>query len=638
LLIRDASPWHGCVRAAMVMLGALLLRVLLVPWSGARTSFLPLAIAILLTRLLCGARTAMAAAALAILAECWFVGSLAGGAVRWADLASFAGIAGIMLLIGTALARSQRQAEDNRALASVREGEANRLAEELDLLIDGASGHAIYMLDPSGRVTIWNIGAERLNGWPEHEAVGLHVESFYPADARAQGKPRADLDRAARDGHFAEEAWRVRRDGSEFLAYAATTALRDDSGLLRGFAKIVSDITQRRATENQLRARETQLSSILSTVPDAMVVIDDGGTIVSFSAAAERLFGYREEDVVGRDVGMLMLEPDRGRHDSYISRYLATGERRIIGTGRVVFAARKDGSSFPVELSIGEALTSDQRLFTGFIRDLTERRRTEAQLEALQSELIHVARLSAMGTMASTLAHELNQPLTAIANYVEAVGDQLVAPDRADFPMLREALQDTAQQALRAGAIVRRLREFVARGEVERTVEALPTLINEASMLGLMGAREAGITAHFDLDPYASPVLVDRVQIQQVLINLIRNACQALSESDQKTLSVISRPDGQGFARITIADTGPGVAPDVAGRLFSAFVTTKADGMGLGLSICRTIVEANGGKIWMAPGEGGGAQFHFTLPLARAQAPDDDLAEEAGHDPAADAS
>jgi two-component system sensor kinase FixL len=361
------------------------------------------------------------------------------------------------------------------------------------------------------------------------------------------------------------------------------------------------------------------LRSILSTVPDAMVVIDSRGTILSFSAAAERLFGYSEDEMRGSNVSRLMPSPDRERHDGYIQRYLETGERRIIGIGRVVFAQRRDGTTFPMELSIGEAFGESQRLFTGFIRDLTERRQTEERLEEIQSELIHVSRVSAMGTMASTLAHELNQPITAVANYVEAVRDLLEAPDMDDIPMIREALADAAKETMRAGHIVRQLRDFVARGETDKTIEKLPALINEAAVLGLMGAQEKGVKPHFDLDPYASPVLVDRVQIQQVLINLIRNAIEAMANSDRKELTVRTRSDQQDLVRVTVADTGPGVDPLVARQLFTAFVSTKSDGMGLGLSICRTIVEANGGKIWFEAPEGGGACFHFTLMRAQTE-------------------
>ncbi|WP_338425989.1 PAS domain-containing sensor histidine kinase [Sphingopyxis kveilinensis] len=553
----------------------------------------------------------------------YFAGFREGGAVAFAEAGLFLLTAAGIVLLARSVHRVQgrlRACEEN---AARRKAEADVLAEELGLLIDGAKGHAIYLLDPEGRVTIWNSGAERLMGWREEDVIGIDASAFYPPDAIAGRKSADDLVRAASDGRFDTEDWLVRKDGSEFLADVSITALRHPDGGVRGFATVVSDITGRRASEEALRSQESHLRSILSTVPDAMVVIDDQGLILSFSAAAEQLFGYSEAELLGVNVSRLMPSPDRERHDGYIRRYLETGEKRIIGIGRVVFAQRKDGSTFPMELSIGEATGEAHPLFTGFIRDLTERQKTEAQLESLQSELVHVARVSAMGTMASTLAHELNQPLTAVANYVEAIRDMLARPDPDDLPMIREALDDTAKEALRAGHIVRRLRDFVARGEVEKTIEKLPLLINEAAVLGLMGAREKGIEPRFDLDPYASPVLVDKIQIQQVLINLIRNACEAMAASPVRELSVTSRPDARGFVRVIVADTGPGVDTRIAEQLFTAFTSTKSEGMGLGLSICRTIVEAHGGRIWMEPRAGGGTEFHFTLVSAKAEERDD---------------
>ncbi|MAM37724.1 PAS domain S-box protein (plasmid) [Sphingobium naphthae] len=485
--------------------------------------------------------------------------------------------------------------------------------DQCRLLIDGVRDYAIYMVDPNGEVLVWNEGARRLMGWSESEALGQSEAIIYPADAVKLDRPAADLAVARAQGNLERDDWRVRKDGSEFLAHISTTALHGPAGVLRGFAVVVRDITDQRANDVALRTSENHLRSILSTVPDAMIVIDDHGIIRSFSAAAERLFGYDQAHVVGSNVSILMPSPDRERHDGYIERYLQTGERRIIGIGRVVFAQRKDGSTFPMELSVGEATGEGQRLFTGFIRDLTDRQRTQEKLEELQSELIHVARVSAMGTMASTLAHELNQPITAVANYVEAVRDLLENFDAEDVPMIRDALQDAAGEAMRAGHIVRRLRDFVARGEVEKTVEKLPLLINEAAAFGLMGTSEKSIEARFDIDHDAADVLVDKIQIQQVLVNLIRNAVEAMGDSDERVLSVSTGADQPGFVRVTVADTGPGVVPDVATQLFRAFVSTKSEGMGLGLSICRTIVEANGGRIWMEPRSGGGTRFNFTL-------------------------
>jgi two-component system sensor kinase FixL len=625
--MNDALEMPTAKRSKAFCFGIALLSVLVIAevrWSlapvlGVRAAHLPFVIAILGLVLWCGLGPAIFASILSLGLGCYFSGLDHFGLSDEIEAATFVCVAAGIIILGETINRSRRRAYASDKNAEQRAREAIETAEELNLLIDGAQGHAIYMLDTAGRVTIWNKGAERLKGWREAEILGKHTSVFYPPDALAAGKPEADLARALAEGRFEEEDWRVRKDGTEFLASASITALFDEAGAPRGFAKIVSDITEQRAIEESMRWRWSHLRSILSTVPDARVIIDDNGLILSFSAAAEALFGYGEDEVLGKNLCLLMPSPNRERHDSYIRRYLQTGEKRIIGQRKVFLAERKDGTSFPIELYVGEANNGTERIFTGFIRDLTERRQTEEQLQALQSKLIQVSRVSAMGTMASTLAHELNQPIAAITNYVEAARDLLIKPAADDLPMIQEALADAATDALHAGNIIRRLRNFVANGHAERSVESLPALIDEAALLGLLGARERGIEATFDLDPWASPVFVDRVQIQQVLINLIRNACEAMHGCPRRQLMVTTRPDRHGFVRVTVADTGPGVAKEVVEQLFTAFVSTKQDGMGLGLSICRTIIEANKGSIWMEPREDGGTNFHFTLPRAEAE-------------------
>src|SRR5262245_36909599 len=359
-------------------------------------------------------------------------------------------------------------------------------------------------------------------------------------------------------------------------------------------------------------AREAHLQSILDTVPDAMIVIDDRGVIQSFSSAAERLFGYGPGEVLGTNVKRLMPSPYREAHDAYIGRYLQTGERRIIGIGRVVVGERKDGSTFPMELAVGEMRSSNQRFFTGFIRDLTERQQTEARLQELQSELVHISRLTAMGEMASALAHELNQPLTAIANYLKG-SQRLLADEPGDRPaMLRDALDKAADQAMRAGQIIRRLRDFVARGEAERRVESAKKLAEEAGALALVGVKDQGVRVRFQFDPTVDLVLADKVQIQQVLLNLIRNAVDAMEGCPRRELVISTMAADDGMISITVADTGTGVAPEMASQLFQPFITTKRQGMGVGLSISRTIVEAHGGRISCEPNPGGGTIFRFT--------------------------
>ena len=359
--------------------------------------------------------------------------------------------------------------------------------------------------------------------------------------------------------------------------------------------------------------REAHLKSILETIPDAMIVIDESGIMRDFSAAAERLFGYAAADVLGKNVKMLMPSPYRQEHDRYVGRYLDTGERRIIGIGRVVVGERSDGSTFPMELAVGEMRSGEQRFFTGFIRDLTERQQTEARLQELQSELVHVSRLTAMGEMASTLAHELNQPLAAVANYMKGARRLLDDPPNDSTALIREAVDNAADQALRAGQIVRRLRDFMARGESERRIENVPKLIEEASALALVGARDEGVRVRFGFDRAARSVLADKIQVQQVLLNLIRNAIEAMQDAPKRELTISTKRENDGMVKISVSDTGPGIAPELAGQLFQPFVTTKKHGMGVGLSISRTIVEAHGGKIWIEANAGKGTTFSFTL-------------------------
>jgi two-component system sensor kinase FixL len=368
------------------------------------------------------------------------------------------------------------------------------------------------------------------------------------------------------------------------------------------------------------------LASILDTVPDALIVIDSAGTIETFSRAAERMFGYAAGEVRGKNVKMLMPNPYRDEHDGYLERYMRTGERRIIGIGRLVVAQRKDGSTFPIELAVGEVNTQGRPLFTGFIRDLTERQESEQRLQELQNELVHISRVTALGEMSSALAHELNQPLSAIGNYLSGLRRMVASGEALRLDLVADALDRAVEQTLRAGEIIRRLRDFVSRGETERRVESVSKMVSEASALALVGAKEHGVRVVFRLSKAADAVLADRVQIQQVLLNLIRNAIEAMTEAGDRPrdLVISSAPDKDQMVRISVADTGPGLSPEITERLFQPFNTSKASGMGVGLSICRTIVESHGGRIWAEPNPGGGTIFHLTAPAGTVEATDGD--------------
>jgi two-component system sensor kinase FixL len=366
----------------------------------------------------------------------------------------------------------------------------------------------------------------------------------------------------------------------------------------------------------ELQAREAHVKSILDTVPDATVAIDLNGIVTSFNRAAVRQFGYSPDEVIGRNVNMLMPEPYRGQHDGYIGNYLRTGERRIIGKDRVVVGRRKDGSTFPMTLVVGETRAQGEVFFTGFIRDLTERQESAAELEAAQSELARLARLNELGEMASTLAHELNQPLSSIANYVQGCILLLDKRDGASEAKMQSALAEVAKQSLRAGDIIRHLREFVTRGDTEKELAEIKRLVEEAAGLALMGSRELGVHTNFQFGNEEALVLVDRIQVQQVLTNLIRNAVEAMRDAPRKELSVVTGA-ANGLVTVSVADTGTGISPEITESLFQPFVTSKPTGMGIGLSISRRIIGAHGGEIAASNNATGGATFTFTLPIYR---------------------
>ena len=324
-----------------------------------------------------------------------------------------------------------------------------------------------------------------------------------------------------------------------------------------------------------LPEREALLRAILETSPDGLITIDEDGSIQAFNPAAERMFGYAAAEVIGRNVAWLMPSPYREEHDAYLERFLRTGEKRIIGIGREVLGQRKDGTIFPLELAVGEVQAAGRRLFAGFVKDVSARRQSEHRLQELQAELIHVARLSAMGEMGSALAHELNQPLTAIINYAQTASGLVERRAWEDAGDLVSLLEKTVQQAGRAGQIIRRLRQFIAKGETDRALEDVNAVVEEASALALIGTGGKGIAARRMLADGLPPVLLDKIQIHQVVTNLIRNSVDALDGVQRREIVISTRQAGRDAVEISVADTGPGLAPEVADRLFQPFVTTK---------------------------------------------------------------
>ncbi|MGY4327218.1 two-component system sensor kinase FixL [Bradyrhizobium sp. LB7.2] len=487
--------------------------------------------------------------------------------------------------------------------------------EHFDVRIEGF-GVGTWDLDLRTRELEWSETAGMLLGIERNQPASCEIllSRLGPAD---RARVESAIEHVVDHGGGFDVSFRVANtSGLGRWIRARAGLIRDDGGAARHLSGILLDVNEEKQVEEALRTRETHLQSILQTIPDAMIVIDGHGIIQLFSTAAERLFGWLEHEAIGQNVRILMPEPDRSRHDNYIARFRTNGDPHIIGIGRIVTGKRRDGTTFPMHLAIGEMRSGAEPYFTGFIRDLTEHQQTQARLQELQSELVHVSRLTAMGEMASALAHELNQPLAAISNYMKGSRRLLAGCTDPNTPKIESAMDRAAEQALRAGQIIRRLREFVSRGESEKRVESLSKLIEEAGALGLAGAREQNVQLRFNLDPDADLVLADRVQTQQVLVNLFRNALEAMAQSPRRELVVANSRIADDVIEVEVSDTGSGFQGDVISNLFQTFFTTKETGMGVGLSISRSIIEAHGGRMWAESNASGGATFRFTLPAA----------------------
>ena len=361
---------------------------------------------------------------------------------------------------------------------------------------------------------------------------------------------------------------------------------------------------------------EDRLRRVVDAALDGMIVIDKSGTVLLYNAACERLFGYRAGEVLGRNVKLLMTATDREAHDTYIRSYLRTGRARVIGIGRDVRGRRKDGSTVPIRLSVGELRDGDNALmFVATLHDLTESLRARTRIEELQSELMQVTRASAVGAMGSALAHELAQPLAAISGFVEASAALIDQGGSAVPGEVRGYMDQAVAQVMRAGAVVRLVREFTSRGDTERSVEDINAVVKEICELAMLGTATEGVALSLQLGAGPLPVFIDHVQIQQVVLNLVRNSIDALRECARGTITVATAPEGK-WVVVMVSDDGPGLPAEVRERVFEPFVSAKPDGMGIGLSICRTIVEAHGGTIAVLDaGSGRGAAFRFSVPV-----------------------
>jgi two-component system sensor kinase FixL len=481
-----------------------------------------------------------------------------------------------------------------------------------------AAVEGILVFDTEGFILAYSAACEVLFGYNAAEVVGKNITLLIPLPNQDEAFGTMLVCEGADEKWItgsSREVVGVHEDKSTFpMCLSLGRGHLDGREILVG---IVHGLTNRKLNEALIQ-REASLRSVLDTVPDAIITIDEAGLITSFNQTASNFFGYRASEVIGKNVNMLMPSPYRNQSDESVTGLFGDGRQPDASDGHIVVGKRRDGSTFPMEISLGQATKRQKRFFVCFVRDLTRRQGVVQRLEQLQAELLHVSRLNSMGQMAAAIAHELNQPLTAISNYVSAARRTLdssqIAP--AIATKARDILDKAANQTLRAGKILKNLKEYVEKREIERRPEHLERIITEALALAFVGAADTNIKVVLQLDPRLTSIMVDRIQIEQVLMNLIRNSMEAMSLSATRELSLSSCAGAPGFADITVRDTGPGLPEGIARRLFQPFTTTKSAGMGVGLAICRSIVEQNGGRIWLLQNSASGAAFRFSLPVA----------------------
>lgn len=494
-----------------------------------------------------------------------------------------------------------------RANEALRESEA-RLANATAALRLGISEWDVA----SGAIQ-WSPGSEQRLGFePGYiSTIDEWTALVFPEDVAGV---MATIQGAAAQ-HLESITYRYRlrlADQSTRLIEGSGRCVYDDAGALKAVIGANVDATARGEREAQ-----RQLESIIATVPDATIVITAQGIVRSFSTAAEQMFGYRAEDVIGKNVKLLMPRSYASGHDHAIERYFDTGERKVIGIARQLTARRADGTFFPIELNVGETWLGEERIFTGVIRDVTERIEAERRLSELNDELAHLARQNVMSEVAADLAHELNQPLSATSNYLATA--RFLIEAGADGPRIAELLRLGEEQTVRCGEIIRRLRDFVAKSEAEMRIESLGHIVRDSIALVLFGSTRFEIEINTAIDPGADGIFADRIQIQQVLVNLIRNAVEAVRTQPilHRRIDIHGRLRSYDTVEVSVGDSGPGLPEAMVRGNLSRFDSSKgADAMGIGLSISRRIVQAHGGALVGANKAEGGALFRFELAAA----------------------
>ena len=514
-------------------------------------------------------------------------------------------------LIGWAISRLSR---DSEAISEM----TTALRQSEERLRFAIEAHELGIFEwnvLNGRIS-WSIGAEQRFGMAPGTITRLEAwkRLIQPNEFRALRRTVAEAANRKAD-RFSFHYHLHLQSGTARAIEGSARCFYDPDGRLIRVIGADLDVTDRDAREAALKAGQTQLQSILETVPDAMVVVDDRGRITKFSAAAERLFGYSAGEAMYCNISLLMPVIDAGEHTSFLARHRGRDTRYAVGQSHALSARKADGTEIPIELSVGESWVGGKHVFTAFIRDISDRVAAEERMEQLNADYAHIARLNGMGEMAAALAHELNQPLAATGNYL-GIAEQILLQTSSDSGAI-EALDCANTELLRTGEIIRRLRDFMAKRDVEFHVEDLEEIIRDAIALAFVG--QVQVRAICDISPDARTIIVDRIQVQQVLVNVLRNAAQAVRNlpPESRVIRVVAETADRALMRVKVEDAGPGFPNEVLANLHAPFVPSKDRGMGIGLSISRRIVESHGGALAAHNAPDGGAIVSFTLPVYR---------------------
>jgi PAS domain S-box-containing protein len=521
--------------------------------------------------------------------------------LRWAAYpwTDWAGAIGGIIISAEDIA-GQKQAE--RALRESEEKFRNAFAQ---------AAIGFVMAKAGGKIVEANAAYCRLTGFGSEELKSMRIiDCVHPEDRADVAGLAAQIGRGDIPA-FVIEHRGLRKDGSTIWLRESVSMTHDAAGDPQWLVSLVEDVTARKRIEDTVARTVAQLTAVLDGAKDGIIAIDVNGAVRSINAAAERMFGYERNEVVGRNLRMLMPQADAEHHDRYIANYLETGIGKVIGIGREAEGRRKDGTQFPVDLAIVEAAVEDDLIFVGFVRDLSERRLIDSRIDQLAAQ-----RLTAIGGMAGAMAHEINQPLAAIGVYLETARRMLVKSQDQQLASVEVPITRALAQVERMGDIIGHLRDFVGHGEADKTYRSLHALIRSVVSEAISDGRKGCAALALELNAEHDEVVMDPVQIGQVLSNLVRNAREAVGEAPGGRIVISTAPEGDEAIRCEVSDNGPGLADAVMDSLFEPFNSTKATGMGVGLSISKSIVEAHYGRIWARPNPLGGAVFSFTLPLA----------------------